>query len=233
MDLGRLRHPYDLLVRRVRLAEGDVLPDGHREDEDVLKHDADLAPQRAEGDVADIVPVDQDPALGDVVEAGHQLGEGGLTRAHEPHEGDLLPRPDAQGDVPQRLLGALVGEGDVLELDGPPEPGQLEGVLRLGDIRAQVHDLEDAPGAGDGVLIELDEPGEHPHGADQLGEVGGEEDHLAYGEAPPQHPQPALDDDQRDADGDHRRGRGPVEGLYGRGLQGRAEVLAVLDVEPL
>ena len=54
-DLGR---PTDLLVGRVGAAVGDVVADGVGEEERVLEHDADLASQRVERDVAHVDAVD-------------------------------------------------------------------------------------------------------------------------------------------------------------------------------
>ena len=56
------------------------------EQERLLRDDAELAAQRVDGDVAQVVAVDQHPTLGRVVEARDELGDGRLARAGRPDE---------------------------------------------------------------------------------------------------------------------------------------------------
>ena len=74
-DLGRL---HDVLVAGVGPGEGDVVAQRAVEEEGFLGDDAELAAQRADGDVAQVVTVDQHAAGRRVVEPRHQLGDGGL-----------------------------------------------------------------------------------------------------------------------------------------------------------
>jgi hypothetical protein len=67
--LGRT---HDLLRGGIRPAEGDVLGDGPREQESFLRDDPELAAERGLGDVAEVDPVERDPTLTGVIEAGEQ-----------------------------------------------------------------------------------------------------------------------------------------------------------------
>ena len=58
-DLGR---PLDLLARRLGMAEGDVRRHRVAEQEALLKHEADAAPQSVEIEIADVDAVDQHAA---------------------------------------------------------------------------------------------------------------------------------------------------------------------------
>ena len=95
--LRGLRRPLDLLVRGVEDAERDVLADGGREEEGILGDDADLAPERAARDVADVDAVDEHAALGRVVEARHERGERRLARAGVADQRDRSSRARARG----------------------------------------------------------------------------------------------------------------------------------------
>ena len=58
-DFGGL---FDLGQRRLGMAEGDVGGDRVAEEERLLKHQADVPPQVVEIEIAQVVPVEQDPA---------------------------------------------------------------------------------------------------------------------------------------------------------------------------
>ena len=90
---GRLH----VLEARVGAAERDVLADRGGEQEALLRHDAELAAQRAHLHVAQVVAVDADRALAGVVEARQQLDERRLARARVPDERDGLPGGDRRG----------------------------------------------------------------------------------------------------------------------------------------
>ena len=64
-DLDGLRQ---LLVRRVRPAEPQVLRHRHREQRRVLERGGHRLPQRRQAQLADVLPVDANRALGDVVQ---------------------------------------------------------------------------------------------------------------------------------------------------------------------
>ena len=86
------RRRLDVVARRagrsVRDVAGNRLVEQHR----LLRHDADLRPQRRERHVADVRAVDEDAARGHVVEPRHQIHERRLARA-------------AQADNRHRLAG--------------------------------------------------------------------------------------------------------------------------------
>ena len=75
-----------LVVARRRPGEGHVVADGAGEQERLLGDDAELPAQRLDGDLAQVVTVDEHASAGGVVEAGHQLGDGRLARAGGPDE---------------------------------------------------------------------------------------------------------------------------------------------------
>lgn len=215
VGLGRAGGGRDLFLGRVRAAVGDVGAHGVGEEEGVLRDQPDRGPQRLGGQLAHVVPADEDGAAGGVVEARQEQRDGGFSGAGGTDDGERLAGPDLEGQAVQDGValpgGGVVPEGDVVELDGRGGVGgELLGAV--GEGRLGVDQLQDALGAGPGLLCDGQYDGEHPDRADELGEVGGEGDEgaqrdvAAYGE-------PA-------AEGEHRHLAEGGDGLEGRGVPG-------------
>ena len=100
--------------------EGDVVAERAREQERLLGDDAELASERLDGDVAQVVAVDEDAALGRVVEAGDELGDRRLARARRADERHGLAGSDVEVDVAQHGHGRVVPEGHVVERRSRP-----------------------------------------------------------------------------------------------------------------
>ena len=71
---------------------------------------------------------------GGVVEAGDQLGQGGLARPGGPDEGHRLPGGDAQVHVVEDRAVGVVAEGHVVEDDLALDGRQLDGVGGLAHL---------------------------------------------------------------------------------------------------
>ncbi len=89
------------------------------------------------GDLAQVVPVDGDPARGGVVEARHQLGQGRLAGAGRAHQRDRLSRRHLQVDAVQDVVASAVGEVHALEVDLPP---QSFDVVLMTDVLEHIED---------------------------------------------------------------------------------------------
>ena len=136
---GRL----DLLLRRVRAAEGDVVADRAAEQERLLRHDRPSASAASAAvTVAQVVAVDQHAPRRRVVEARHQLGHRRLARARRADERDGLSRRDVQVHVAEGLAGP-VRERHVVELDLAAHAPQLDRVGRVAQLGLLVEQLED------------------------------------------------------------------------------------------
>src|SRR5207253_519305 len=110
---GHLRHRFDLMFARLRPAIADIVADRTMQQRDILRDDTDGAPKACLADGADILPVDQDRALADIVEAHEQVRERGLARTREADEADLLAGADPQRQILDDRLSGLVGEAHV------------------------------------------------------------------------------------------------------------------------
>ena len=116
-DADRLARGEHVLTRGFGLGELDVVADAAREQERLLGHDAELAPQRVERDVGDVVAVDEHPPVERVVEAREQLGDGRLARAGGTDQRERLALRDREVDVLEHERVGRVPERHVLERD--------------------------------------------------------------------------------------------------------------------
>ena len=90
---------------RILAAIGDVVADRVVEQHGILRDDADRGAQRGLGDVADILPVDQDPAAGDFVEAEQQPRDRRFAGTRRADDRELGARRERRGRAPSRSCG--------------------------------------------------------------------------------------------------------------------------------
>ena len=120
--------------------------------------------------------VDAHTAGGYVVEAGQQVGDGGLAGAGGAHQGDGLAGRGTQAHVAQYRVFMPVGEADVIEGDVPFHQRQLRGVRGIGDGRLGVQQGEDALRASEGCLQLREEVGDPLEGLEEPAHVEHEGD---------------------------------------------------------
>ena len=133
----RLRSPsrsFDLSLGRGGAAIGDIGLDSVREQEAVFEHDADLATQGVEADIAYVDAVDLDRPLLNVVEAGQEQPDGRLPRTRGPHQGHRLSGAHLQVEPVQHRLGSQVAKRHVVEADSAVERRNLNCVGLLHDV---------------------------------------------------------------------------------------------------
>ncbi len=136
----RLRGVLDLLAGGVRAADRDVLRDRSGEQERLLRHHHHAPAQLGGVQVAQVRAVQQDPALGRVVEPGQQLGQRRLARARGADDRHRPARRDVQVEGGQHLAARPVGEPHAVERDLPAREvagarRQFPGVVGLRDVR--------------------------------------------------------------------------------------------------
>ena len=154
MDFCQLGRLDDLLVGGLRPAVAYIFHDAVGKEKHLLLDDTHLPPQGGLGHLAHILAVHPDGSLGDVVEPGNQLADGGLAAPGGAHKGELFPGVDIQAHVPQNLGLVIVPEVDVVEGHISFDRAQ---VLRVGgvlDLRVQAHQLQ-KPGEARRALHEL------------------------------------------------------------------------------
>jgi len=209
---GPRRAMHFLVAHLAPHAIGDVFPDGAREQERFLLHNADLLAQIAARIFAQLHAVDGDAAL-ILVEPRQQIHQRGLAGAGGADEGHGLARLKAEADAVEHRQVLGIGEAHVVEDD-------LAAQVAVGPVGALVQRL--AIFADDvGHAVERDQrhrhlhdeaadvsdgphdPGQHTH----VGQEGADGDRPVDGHDRPD----GIADDELYLDDDV--GRRPVEGV--------------------
>ena len=128
MRQRRLGRPLHVLLRNVRLAVGDVVAHRVVEQHRLLRHDADLRPQRGQRKIADVDAVHQNASAGDIEKARDEVHQRGLARAAAADDRQHLAGLHLQVDALQhlaRIFPTAVAEAHVLKADGVVERRQL------------------------------------------------------------------------------------------------------------
>ncbi len=172
-------------------AVGDVGGDRVGEQEALPERRADLAAERAQRHVADVVPVDQDLTSVRVEQPLDQADHGRLPAAAGADESDPLAGGHAEVEPAQHLL-VVVPEVDVTQLDVAPQLGELDGVRWVRDRGLEVEHLEDPLHAGAGLLADRQDARELAGRGDELGDVRRERQEGAQRDVPLHH-QPAAE----------------------------------------
>ena len=143
--LGDLEVVPQPLLGRLVVAVAQVVRHRAAEEERLLRHEADPAPQVLLRELADVHPVHEHGAARRLVEARDEADQRRLAAAGAADDGGGLARPRREGDAAQhRLLGAGVAELHVAELDEAGLGHVLGRPLRVDDARLDVQHLHDA-----------------------------------------------------------------------------------------
>ena len=97
VEIGRSTSGGDLVVRGVGTSEADVLGNGAREDEGILRDQAHLRTHGTLLDLPDINAVDQQRAFAGIIEASDQIGDRRFARAGGSHQRDHRTRRKNRG----------------------------------------------------------------------------------------------------------------------------------------
>src|SRR5262249_48902223 len=109
---------FDLFARRMALAVCNVGEHRVVEKERILGDDADLLPEGAQVGGADVDAVYEHRAVIRIIEARQQIEEGRFAAAVLADQGNRLAMLHGEVHACEDRLTRLVGEADVLELDG-------------------------------------------------------------------------------------------------------------------
>ncbi len=127
------------------------------EKDGLLGDDADHGPKGFHPVIADIHAVDQNLAIGYVVESGKQVDQSRFSPAAGPHEGHHFSCLNAQVDVLQDPV-LLVFEGNIPVLHLPHDGREGSGPRLVLDLRDGVENLKDPAGGGQPLLHGIVDP---------------------------------------------------------------------------
>src|SRR5262245_45577675 len=90
---------FDVRQRRVRSPVSDVFSDREREEERLLQDDANLLAQTGQGNIAQLLTINDDATLGRIEEPWNEADERALARAGGADQGDGFTSLGLQGDA--------------------------------------------------------------------------------------------------------------------------------------
>ena len=219
MGVGLLCRRHDLFLGGIRLAHGDILPDGPGLQPGILKHHAYAVPQVIPAHIPGIHPIQQNFAAVGVIEPHEQVDKSGFAAAGGADDGDALARLDAEVEVLDEGLLRGIGEFQISDLYASPNFFRLPGILRLRGTLRGLDQLEHPSGTGQSVLQLGDHAGNLIEGLGILVGVVQEAGQVAHGNA-------AADGDESTGQAHPRVHHGidePGAGIYQRGEENRPQ----------
>ena len=116
MGIGQTGCPNDLLTGGFGIGKGNVFTHGAAEQQRVLRNNPDLSPQGIKLNLADVIPIDQDPAVARVIETGQELHKGALATAALAHNADEGSRWDFEIHILENLgMAGMKAEREVFK----------------------------------------------------------------------------------------------------------------------
>ncbi|MNL00728.1 hypothetical protein D3C87_1211690 [compost metagenome] len=128
---------------------------------------------------ADVDAVHANRALGHIVETADQVDQRALARAAVADQPDHLARPDRQVQATDHSTVA-VAEAEVAQFDGALHLLEVHRALRLRHARHMVEDVEDALGAGGGLLRDRHNPAHRIQTRVEAADIGQEGDQHTH-----------------------------------------------------
>ena len=162
----------DLLPRGTRLAVSDVF--GHRaaEQVNILLHHANGIAQAAQGNMADVLPVNQNLAAGHIIKARDQVAQGGFSAAGRPNQRQILAGADVQVYMTQHLVVVVrVFKAHIAELNAAFFHLQRFGVGGVSDLNGGIDNVKKALNAGHAALELLGKLHNAADGGNQSGNI--------------------------------------------------------------
>src|SRR5207244_8630369 len=120
----------------------------------VLRHQADVVAKTGQVEAPHVAAVDPDAARGGIVEARHQVGDGGLPAAARPDEGDDFAGFDLQVQALEAESAGRAGimKGGVFEDDAVLESHQPRSACRVDYVFLMVEVFEYLMGSAQRLL---------------------------------------------------------------------------------
>ena len=151
MGMGGAGGGDDFGAGGIRLAVGDVLGNGAKEQERLLQHQADVAAIFGHRDGADINAINENSAFADIVKTADQIDQGRFARAAMADQAHHLARFDDQIDVAGHGASP-VAEACLLERNAAFDLTQMHRAAGFRHGRNMIENVKNALGPGGGLL---------------------------------------------------------------------------------
>ena len=165
--IGQTCSPVDLLRCGVVHTEPDVVGDGIREEEIVLRNVGTGVAHRVDGDGVDVLAVHKQGAVRHIVGAEQQIDQSRLARAGLAHDADALAGLDGKGDVLEHIVLAVrVAEGQITEFNAALDVFKVGHARAVGHVDGRIQQLADPVEGGLAAGGLFDQHGDSHDGPD-------------------------------------------------------------------
>ena len=182
VDRCTARRSLDLGLPCAIASVADVVPDAVVEQHGVLRDDPDRRAEAFLSDVADVLPVDQDPAALGVVEAVEQPGEGRFASPRRADHRAARSGGNVEGHAFQDLAVGVVAEADVLKPEMAATDHQRTRAGGVDHFGGGIEKVEHRLHVDQPLADRTIDPAEHVERAKQLHQEAVDQHHVAGSE---------------------------------------------------
>ena len=233
MGLGPLGRPDHLLHGHVGTTVGDVVADGGGKQEGILKHHADVAPQKLKIVFRDRPAVHEDLPLRGIVKAGNQSDERRLSRSRRPDEPDHLPRRRIEGNLPEGPFPVRgIPVGNLHKPDMAPDALRNHRLRRALDLLGRIQDFQNPLPRRLGLGVGVDDEPQMHQRADDIPDQAEKGDQLPQQQLPPDHQPSPVGEQHHHADVSDQLHQGKIGAPDAGRLQVGLHVPAVSILKP-
>ena len=190
-----------------------------------------------EGEFADVLAVDGDLSVGNVVEPGEEVDDGGFPATGGAQDGSYLAGLGVQVDFSQGGRAIFVGEPDLLELDVSVRAAHFDSIGTLRHRRPGIQHRKQALARGHGAGVGVDDLSRRADREGQLVQVKEELGKVAGRQVAVHHLPAAVPQNDAEGEGEVEGHPGAVGALHALGVKvfdteflGFAVVLAPFEV---
>src|SRR2546423_902577 len=143
---------HHVLLGSDYVAVKDILSNRSREEDRLLKDEADFLPYAAQVKPIEGGSVNQDQACVRLVEPEEQVDERGFADTARSDDRDRLPGLDREREILEYISIRPISERDPVELDASFDRFRHETAGRIQDFHLRIHEFKDAVVGGHGLL---------------------------------------------------------------------------------
>ena len=181
---GQLRRTDNVVIRRIEVAEPDIVGYRSRKEMGILQHDGEQPAQVVPRNTFDAHPVDGYFARRDIVKPRQHIEYRRLAGPGSSHEPYPFAETYVHRHMLQHRLAGFVRETDVLHADVAPGGSHAHRLRHIRGLGGLVHNLENAFGTGNGRLNIVVERCDIRNGASELPRILQKHGQTSYIESP-------------------------------------------------
>ena len=205
VDLRRFCRRFDVFLRGVIAAIGDVIADGIVEQHGILRHHANRAVQTVLGHIAHILPVHAHGTALHIVEPEQQTPDGGFPRSGRADNRHHLARGGFDRHTLEDLSVVVIAKAHVVQRDTPTRDVQRRGIRLVRDFGRLIEQREHLPHIDQRLTDFAIDGAKEVQRHGQLHHIGVDHDEIPHGKITVLHPDSGQDHHADQPAGDQQR----------------------------